>query len=42
MLKSRCSDPDIFDSDRLAFRFQCRQQVSGTDGFGLTEWKNVD
>lgn len=42
VLKGRCADPDIFNSDRLALRFERRQQVSCTNSFGLTKGENVD
>ena len=37
-----CSDPDVLDADRPTLCFERRQQVSGPQGFGLTEWQNLD
>lgn len=40
VLEGCCANPDVFDSDRLASRFQCGQQIPGTNGFRLTQRKN--
>src|SRR5437870_11350191 len=42
MLEGRCTDPDVFDSDRLPSSLECGEQVPGTDGFRLAHRKNVD
>ena len=42
MLEGRCTDPDVFDPDRLALRFECCKEITGTNGFRLTQRKNVD
>ncbi len=42
VLEGRCTDPDVFDPDRLALGFECCEQIPGANGFLLTQRKNLD
>jgi|GEM_PF-1040912 len=42
VLEGGCSDPHIFDPDRLATRFERSQEVSCTDGFRFAKWQDID
>jgi len=41
ILEGGCSDPDVFDPDRLALGLEDCEQISSADGFHLAEGKNL-
>lgn len=42
VLERRCADPHIFDSDRLALRFEERQEITCADRFCFAERQDLE